>query len=151
LEVESYSDIAERITELLDFKSPQGLIEKVKMLPKLAELGRFFPKIVRSGPVKEVVRKEKFSLYDLPVLKCWPEDGGRFITLPLVFTKNPITGKRNCGMYRMQILDERTTAMHWQLHKHGAHHFREQARRGNNRMEVAVAIGAEPITMFAAA
>lgn len=150
LEVESYSDIAERIAELLDFKSPQGLIEKVKMLPKLAELGRFFPKVVRSGPCKEVIQKEHFSLYDLPALKCWPEDGGRFITLPLVFTKNPTTGKRNCGMYRMQILDGRTTAMHWQLHKHGAHHFREQAKRGAARMEVAAAIGTEPIATFAA-
>lgn len=150
LGVDGYGEIADRVTELLDFKSPQGLIEKVKMLPKLAELGKFFPKTVRSGPCKEVIQKDKFSLFELPALKCWPDDGGRFITLPLVFSKNPLTGKRNCGMYRMQIYDERTTAMHWQLHKHGASHFREHAKRGGGPMEVAVAIGTDPITTFAA-
>ncbi len=150
LEVNGYSDIANRVTELLDFKSPQGLIEKVMMLPKLAELGKFFPKIVRSGPCKEVIQKDRFSLAELPALKCWPQDGGRFITLPLVFSKNPINGKRNCGMYRMQIYDERTTAMHWQLHKHGAAHIREHAKRSREPMPVAVAIGADPVTTFAA-
>lgn len=150
LEVSGYKEIADRVTELLDFKSPQGFIEKIKMLPKLAELGRFFPKIVRSGPCKEVIQKDNFSLYDLPVLQCWPNDGGRFITLPMVFSRNPLTGKRNCGMYRMQVLDERTTAMHWQLHKHGASHFREHSKRSNQPMPVAVAIGSEPITTFAA-
>ncbi len=150
LEVNGYKDIADRVTELLDFKSPQGFIEKIKMLPKLAELGRFFPKIVRSGPCKEVIQKDNFSLFDLPVLKCWPDDGGRFITLPMVFSRNPITGKRNCGMYRMQVLDERTTAMHWQLHKHGASHFREHSKRSQQPMPVSVAIGSDPITTFAA-
>ncbi|MBK7993143.1 MAG: menaquinone biosynthesis decarboxylase [Blastocatellia bacterium] len=150
LEVSGYKEIADRVTELLDFKSPQGFIEKIKMLPKLAELGRFFPKIVRSGPCKEVIQKDNFSLYDLPVLQCWPSDGGRFITLPMVFSRNPLTGKRNCGMYRMQVLDERTTAMHWQLHKHGASHFREHSKRSSQPMPVAVAIGSEPITTFAA-
>lgn len=150
LEVNSYSEIADRVTELLDFKSPQGLIEKVRMLPKLAELGRFFPKTVRSGPCKEVIQKDNFSLLDLPVLKCWPDDAGRFITLPLVFSKNPVSGKRNCGMYRMQVLDQRTTAMHWQLHKHGASHIREHARKTREPMPIAVAIGTDPITTFAA-
>ena len=150
LEVNGYKDIADRVTELLDFKSPQGFIEKIKMLPKLAELGRFFPKIVRSGPCKEVIQKDNFSLFDLPVLKCWPDDGGRFITLPMVFSRNPVTGKRNCGMYRMQVLDERTTAMHWQLHKHGASHFREHSKRSQQPMPVSVAIGSDPITTFAA-
>ncbi len=150
LEVNGYKNIAERVTELLDFKSPQGFIEKIKMLPKLAELGRFFPKIVRSGPCKEVIQKDRFSLFDIPVLQCWPDDGGRFITLPMVFSRNPVTGKRNCGMYRMQVLDERTTAMHWQLHKHGASHFREHSKRSQEPMPVAVAIGSDPITTFAA-
>jgi len=150
LEVNGYKDIADRVTELLDFKSPQGFIEKIKMLPKLAELGRFFPKIVRSGPCKEVIQKDNFSLLDLPVLKCWPDDGGRFITLPMVFSRNPVTGKRNCGMYRMQVLDERTTGMHWQLHKHGASHFREHGKRSQQPMPVSVAIGSDPITTFAA-
>ncbi len=151
LEVSSVEDVAARLTEWLDFKSPEGLLEKVKMLPKLAELGKYFPREVKSGPCQEVVKREgEFSLFDFPILKCWEADGGRFITFPMVFTRNPRTGKRNCGMYRMQVYDEKTTGMHWQIHKHGAAHHRDQEKRGADRMEVAVAIGAEPITNFAA-
>jgi 4-hydroxy-3-polyprenylbenzoate decarboxylase len=151
LGVEDYGEITERIVELTDVKSPQGLIEKVKMLPRLADLGKMFPKIVKDGPCKEVILNEsKLSLLDLPIIKCWPEDGGKFITMPLVFTKNPETGKRNCGMYRMQVYDERTTGMHWQIHKHGAQHFRNLKRGGGGRLEVGVAIGADPISVFAA-
>jgi 4-hydroxy-3-polyprenylbenzoate decarboxylase len=151
LGVEDYGEITERILELTDVKSPQGLIEKIKMLPRLADLGKMFPKIVKNGPCKEVVLNEsKLSLFDLPIIKCWPEDGGKFITMPLVFTKNPETGKRNCGMYRMQVYDERTTGMHWQIHKHGAQHFRNLKRGGGGRLEVGVAIGADPISVFAA-
>jgi 4-hydroxy-3-polyprenylbenzoate decarboxylase len=151
LGVESVEDVADRLTEWLDFKSPEGLLEKVKMLPKLAELGKYFPKEVKSGPCQEVIRREgEFSLFDLPIIKCWEADGGRFITFPMVFTRNPRTGKRNCGMYRMQVYDEKTTGMHWQIHKHGAAHHRDQEKRGAQLMEVAVAIGAEPITNFAA-
>lgn len=151
LEVESVDDVAERLTEWLDFKSPTGLLEKVKMLPKLAELGKYFPKVVKSGPCQEVIKREgEFSLFDFPILKCWESDGGKFITLPMVFTRNPRTGARNCGMYRMQVYDEKTTGMHWQIHKHGAAHHRELEKKGVERMEVAVAIGAEPITTFAA-
>jgi len=147
LEVNDVNEVAERIQGMLDFQSPQGLFEKIKMLPKLAELGSFFPKSVRSGPCKEVIQKEGFSLFDFPILKCWPQDAGRFITWPLVITKNPETGKRNAGVYRMQVFDERTTAMHWQTQKHGAEHFR-RARAANpeGRIEVAVAIGADPAT-----
>ncbi|HKX26662.1 MAG TPA: UbiD family decarboxylase domain-containing protein, partial [Blastocatellia bacterium] len=152
LEVDDVEDVAGRLTEWLDFKSPQGLIEKVRMLPKLAELGKYFPREVKSGPCQDVVKREgEFSLLDLPILKCWEADGGRYITFPMVFTKNPRTGKRNCGMYRLQVFDEQTTGMHWQIHKHGAAHHRDQERRGVERMEVAVAIGADPITNFAAA
>jgi 4-hydroxy-3-polyprenylbenzoate decarboxylase len=151
LEVESVDAVAARLTEWLDFKSPTGLLEKVKMLPKLAELGKYFPKVVKSGPCQEVVKREgEFSLFDFPILKCWESDGGRFITLPMVFTRNPRTGARNCGMYRMQVYDEKTTGMHWQIHKHGAAHHRDLERKGVERMEVAVSIGAEPITTFAA-
>jgi 4-hydroxy-3-polyprenylbenzoate decarboxylase len=151
LEVESVDAVAARLTEWLDFKSPTGLLEKVKMLPRLAELGKYFPKVVKSGPCQEVVKREgEFSLFDFPILKCWESDGGRFITLPMVFTRNPRTGARNCGMYRMQVYDERTTGMHWQIHKHGAAHHRDLEKKGVERMEVAVAIGAEPITTFAA-
>ena len=147
LEVHAVEDVAARVQSFLDFQSPQGIFEKLKMLPKLAELGSFFPKSVRTGACKEVIRKENFSLFDLPILQCWPKDGGRYITWPLVITKNPETGKRNVGVYRMQVFDERTTAMHWQTQKHGAEHFRSaRASTPEGKLEVAVAIGADPAT-----
>ena len=150
LEVERLEEVAARIRAFLDFQSPQGLFDKLKMLPKLAELGSFFPKTVKSGVCKEVIRKQDFSLFELPILKCWPKDGGRYITWPLVITKNPETGKRNVGVYRMQVFDERTTAMHWQTQKQGAEHFRRaRARDAHGRIEVAVAIGADPATCLA--
>jgi 4-hydroxy-3-polyprenylbenzoate decarboxylase len=151
LEVDSVDDIAARIVEFLEMKMPEGLMGKLKMLPKLAEVGSFFPRIVSKGACQEVVKTSGFSLFDYPVLKCWPEDGGRFITLPLVFSKNPDTGKRNCGMYRIQIFDERTTGMHWQTHKQGAEHYRRMKAAGKEtRMPVAVAVGADPATMYSA-
>ncbi len=147
LEVDSLDEIADRIRSLIDIQPPQGLLAKLKMLPKLAELGSFFPKVVTTGPCKEVVRKEGFSLLEFPILQCWPKDAGRFITWPLVFTRNPETGKRNVGVYRMQVFDERTTGMHWQTQKHGAEHFRRaRAADAAGRIEVAVAIGADPVT-----
>src|ERR1700678_2001763 len=150
LEVDSVEEIAARIVEFLQMRVPEGLMGKLKMLPKLAEVGAFFPKIVSKGDCQEVVRNDGFSLFDLPILKCWPEDGGRYITLPLVFSRNPDTGKRNCGMYRMQVFDERTTGMHWQTHKQGAEHYRRMQHQGSKRMDVAVAIGADPATMYSA-
>ncbi len=151
LGVNSLDEIADRITDYLGMKMPTGLMGKLKMLPKLAEMGSFFPKEVSSGPCKEVIQKDNFSLDEFPILHCWPEDGGRFITLPLVFSKNPATGKRNCGMYRMQVYDSKTTGMHWQLHKQGADHYRRLLAEGKQkRMEVAVAIGADPATLYSA-
>jgi 4-hydroxy-3-polyprenylbenzoate decarboxylase len=150
LEVESVEEVAARIVEFLEMRMPEGFIGKLKMLPKLAEMGAFFPRTVSKGPSQEMVRTSGFSLLDLPVLQCWPEDGGRFITLPLVFSRNPDTGKRNCGMYRMQVYDERTAGMHWQTHKQGAEHYRRMERYGRKRMDVAVAIGADPATMYSA-
>jgi 4-hydroxy-3-polyprenylbenzoate decarboxylase len=150
LEVGSVEEVARRIVDLLEMRAPEGLVGKLKMLPKLAEMGSFFPRTVSKGACQEVVRTEGFSLRDLPALQCWPEDGGRFITLPLVFSRNPDTGKRNCGMYRMQIFDERTAGMHWQTHKQGAEHYRRMRHHGLKRMDVAVAIGADPVTMFSA-
>jgi len=129
LEVNSLDEVADRIRQFMDVKSPQGLLDKVKMLPMLAEMGKFFPKTVTSGPCKEVIKRDNFSLLDFPVLKCWPKDGGRFITLPCVVTRDPKTGKRNVGMYRMQVYDERTAGMHWQRQKVGAEHYREALRR----------------------
>ncbi|HZR65932.1 MAG TPA: UbiD family decarboxylase [Terriglobales bacterium] len=129
LEVESFDQIADRIRQFMDVKSPQGFLDKVKMLPMLAEMGKFFPKTVSTGPCKEVIRKEKFDLNRLPILQCWPQDAGRFITLPCVITRNPNTGKRNVGMYRMQVYDGKTTGMHWQRQKVAAEHYREMLRR----------------------
>jgi 4-hydroxy-3-polyprenylbenzoate decarboxylase len=148
--VESVEEVAARIVELLEMRMPEGLIGKFKMLPKLADLGAIFPKTVSKGPCQEVVKTSGMSLRELPVLQCWPEDAGRFITLPLVFSRNPDTGKRNCGMYRMQVYDERTTGMHWQTHKQGAEHYRRMQHHGRPRMDVAVAIGADPATMYSA-
>jgi len=150
LQVGSVDEVAARITEFLEMRMPQGLINKLKMLPKLAEVGSFFPKIVANGPCKEVIQRDGFSLTELPVLHCWPLDGGPFIALPMVFSKNPLTGKRNCGMYRMQVYDDRTTGMHWQTHKQGAEHHRRLLEQGEKRMDVAVAIGADPATMYSA-
>ena len=150
LEVESLDEVADRIHSFLDMQSPQGIFEKMKMLPKLAELGSFFPKTVRSGECQEVVREKDFSLDYFPILQCWPQDGGRYITWPMVITKNPETGKRNVGCYRMQVFDERTTGMHWQTQKHGAEHFRSaRAKNREGKLEVAVAIGADPATCLA--
>ena len=92
-EVEKLEDVAARIRGFLDMQTPQGLFDKVKMLPKLMELGSFFPRVVKDGPCQEVVRKgSDVNLFDFPILKCWPQDGGRFITFPLVFSKSPVTG-----------------------------------------------------------
>ncbi len=148
LEVDSVEEIAARIVEFLEMRMPEGLIGKLKMLPKLAEMGAFFPKTVSKGPCQEVVRTSGMSLAQFPILKCWPEDGGRFITLPMVFSRNPDTGKRNCGMYRMQVYDDVTAGMHWQTHKQGAEHYRRMRHHGQTRMDVAVAIGADPVSMY---
>jgi len=128
LDVESLDEIAARIHQFIDVKSPQGLLDKVKMLPMLAEMGKFFPKTVSTGPCKELIKKNGFSLLDFPVLQCWPKDAGRFITLPCVITRDPKTGKRNTGMYRMQVYDSTTAGMHWQRQKIGAEHYREALR-----------------------
>ena len=129
LGVESLDEIADRLRMFMDVKSPQGLLEKIKMLPMLADLGKFFPKTVNTGPCKEVIKKgEQVNLLDFPILQCWPQDAGRFITLPCVISRDPRTGKRNVGMYRMQVYDGKTTGMHWQRQKVGAEHYREALR-----------------------
>ena len=128
LEVDSLDEVADRMRQFMDVKSPQGFLDKVKMLPMLAEMGKFFPKTVSSGPCKENILKDRIDLNHLPILKCWPQDAGRFITLPCVVTRDPKTGKRNVGMYRMQVFEERTAGMHWQRQKVGAEHYREMLR-----------------------
>jgi 4-hydroxy-3-polyprenylbenzoate decarboxylase len=128
LEVNALDEIAGRIRAFMDVKSPQGFLDKMKMLPMLAEMGNLFPKTVATGPCKEIIKRDNFSLLDFPILQCWPKDAGRFITLPCVVTRDPKTGKRNVGMYRMQIYDERTTGMHWQRQKVAAEHYRDAIR-----------------------
>jgi 4-hydroxy-3-polyprenylbenzoate decarboxylase len=200
LGVERLDEIAERIQGLMNMKAPEGLFDKLKMLPQLGALTSAFPKSVsaKDAPCKEVVLRENFDLNQFPILKCWPHDGGRFITLPCVVTRDPRTGRRNIGMYRMQVFDGQTTGMHWQRQKVAAEHYREAMRKavsadaanqdqygpkgarvaamaesaggsvaipdgpigglpqvalGNlkgSRLEVAVAIGTDPATTFAA-
>jgi 4-hydroxy-3-polyprenylbenzoate decarboxylase len=150
LGVKSVDDIADRIAGFIELQKPEGLLDKLKMLPKLSEISSSFPKIVSKGPCKEVIRKAgEFSLDEYPILHCWPQDGGRFITLPMVFSKDPNTGKRNCGMYRMQVYDGQTTGMHWQKHKQGADHYRRLAAEGKEtRMPLAVTLGCDPVTLY---
>jgi 4-hydroxy-3-polyprenylbenzoate decarboxylase len=147
LEVDDFDDIGSEILRFLEPDIPTGLMGKLKALPKLKQLADFLPKHVKTGPCKEVVIKQNPSLEALPVLKTWPDDGGRFITLPMVFTKDPETGNRNCGMYRMQVFDQRTTGMHWHMHKDGASHYRKAEAVGQ-RLPVAVALGSDPAVMY---
>ena len=131
LEVDSLEEIAERIEVLIHPVAPAGLMDKFKMLPKLAEVGGFFPKTVsaKDAPCKEVIlREDEVDLRKFPVLTTWPQDGGPFVTLPCVVTRDPKSGKRNVGMYRMQVYDGKTTGMHWQRQKVAAEHFRERMR-----------------------
>ena len=132
LGVNSFDEIAGRIRMFMDVKSPQGFLDKLKMLPLLTEAGKFFPKTVPTGPCKEVIKRDNFSLLDFPILQCWPQDAGRFITLPCVITRDPHTGKRNVGMYRLQVFDGQTTGAHWQRQKIAAEHFRQTLRNANS-------------------
>jgi len=196
LGVDRLDEIAERIHTLMNLKAPEGLLDKLKMLPQLGALTSAFPKTVsaKDAPCKERIRLDHFDLNYFPILKCWPHDGGRFITLPCVVTRDPRSGKRNVGMYRMQVYDGQTTGMHWQRQKVAAEHYRNalrdasalqstespltasvaamaesaggavaipdgpigglpQVALGNlkgSRLEVAVAIGTDPATTFAA-
>ena len=151
LGVERLDDLAGRVQDLLGLMHgpPEGLINKLRTLGQLVHLGSFQPKTVRSAPCQEVVfHGEDVDLYKFPVLKCWPLDGGPYITLPLVITRDPQTGVQNYGTYRLQVYDRRTTGMHWQTHKVAAHHERIGRELGLDRMDVAVAIGADPATMW---
>jgi 4-hydroxy-3-polyprenylbenzoate decarboxylase len=134
LGVNHLDEIAERIKGLMNMKAPEGLFDKLKMLPQLGAITSAFPKTVaaKDAPCKEVILRNNFDLNAFPILKCWPHDGGRFITLPCVHTRNPQSGggsgKRNIGMYRMQVYDGQTTGMHWQRQKVAAEHYREALR-----------------------
>ena len=143
-------EIGREMVDIIEPELPTSLVDKLKALPKLKKMADFIPKRVKTGPCKEVILKgDEVNLLELPATKCWPLDGGPFITLPLVFTKDPETGTRNCGMYRMQVFDEKTTGMHWHVHKDGARHYLKAERRGEP-LEVAVALGCDPATIYAA-
>ena len=143
-------EIGRELAKLLKPEKPSGFVEKVKKLIELKKLSDVFPKLVSSSkaPCKEVI--EEPDLTKFPILFCWPKDGGRFITLPLVFTKDPETGERNCGMYRLHVYSKNTTGMHWHWHKVGAKHFIKAKKLGIKKFPVAVAIGSDPAVIYSA-
>ena len=151
LGVERLDEVGERISEMLNLKVPEGLLAKLAMLPRLAELAKFPPKNVSGRPpCQEVVlRGPDVDLGRFPVPVCWPEDGGPYITLPGVITRDPATGTRNVGMYRIQVTGPRVVAMHWQRHKVGAAHWRAMAER-RETMPVAIVLGGDPASIYAA-
>ena len=151
LGVDDLDDIGARITELVQLKLPDGLRGKLSMLPKLLEIGKFPPRVKGGRPPCQAIvwQGADIDLSKLPIIKCWPEDGGPYITLPMVISKDPVRGIRNVGMYRVQQLGRDTLAMHWQRHKVGAAHWREMAARGE-RMPVCIAFGADPASVYAA-
>jgi 4-hydroxy-3-polyprenylbenzoate decarboxylase len=144
---DSLDDVGRRLGDVLEMQPPQGLAEKVRGLKKLKSIADSQPKRIRSGPAQEVVLTgDEVDLSRLPIQTCWPGDAGPFITLPAVITRDPRTGGRNVGMYRMQVLDGRTTAMHWQIHKDG----RADYLMTDGKMDVAVALGLDPVTAYTA-
>jgi 4-hydroxy-3-polyprenylbenzoate decarboxylase len=151
LGVERLDDIADRITELMSLKVPDGLMGKLSLIPRLLEVAKFPPR-TRSGtpPCQDVVwRGDEVDLDRLPLMQCWPDDGGAYITFPMVITRDPKRGIRNVGMYRVMQTGKMTLAMHWQRHKVGAAHWREMAERGE-KMPVCIALGADPPSMYSA-
>jgi 4-hydroxy-3-polyprenylbenzoate decarboxylase len=147
LGVERLDDAGQKLADVLEMQPPDGLREKVRGLLKLKSIAGSRPKSVRSGPCQEVVLTgDDVNLDLLPIQTCWPEDAAPFITLPAVITKDPRTGGRNVGMYRMQKIDRRSTFMHWQIHKDG----RMDYLATDGRLDVAVAIGLDPITAYSA-
>ena len=151
LGVERLDDLAERVARLLDLRVPGTFMERLKKLGTLFDVAKAAPRRVSQAPCQEIVETASPSLAGLPILQCWPQDGGRYITLPGVFTHDPVTGARNVGMYRLQYFDDRTLGMHWQIHKGGAeHHRRAEEAPERRRMQVAIALGGDPATIYAA-
>ncbi|MBX5474826.1 MAG: menaquinone biosynthesis decarboxylase [Thermoleophilia bacterium] len=145
--VERLDDVARKLADVLEMQPPSGLVEKVRGLQKLKSIADALPETIRRGPCQEIVlRGDEVDLRLLPIQRCWPGDPAPFITLPAVITRDPRTGGRNVGMYRMQVIDERTTFMHWQIHKDG----RADWLASDGRIEVAVALGLDPVTAYSA-
>ena len=151
LGVEHLDELIDRVQGLLDLMHgpPEGLVNKLRTLGQLVHLGSYQPKTIRNAPCQEVVLEgEDVNLYRFPIIKCWPLDGGPYITLPLVITRDPVTGVQNYGMYRLQVYDKQTTGMHWQTHKVGTHHYRLSHEMGLEKLDVAVALGGDPATIW---
>jgi 4-hydroxy-3-polyprenylbenzoate decarboxylase len=144
-----FADIGRRIVDLTRMKMPSSMFDKLKMLPKLSEIGEYGPKYVDSGPIAEVIESGDASLNSLPVMKSFSGDAGKFITFGLTVTKHPETEIRNLGVYRIQVIDNKHAIMHWQTHKRGAQHYK-MLKEQNKKIEVAVVIGSDPATVFSA-
>jgi 4-hydroxy-3-polyprenylbenzoate decarboxylase len=148
LGVNDVEEIAADIAKLIQIKPPKSFKDKFHLLGELVKLAGIPPKIVKEGPCQEVIERAP-DLNLLPVLTCWPGDAGPFITLPMVFSKDPVKGTRNVGLYRMQVFDQRTTGMHWHLHKVGARHYQRQ-KEAAGKLELAVCLGGDPAMIYAA-
>jgi len=144
---DSFSEIENFLPQALDI-IPTSLKDALAKLTEIARFRHFKPRVVKNAPSQQVVKTKDINLYEFPILKCWPENGGRYITLPLVITKDPETGTHNVGMYRMQVFDEKTTGMHWHIHHDGAQNFLKSDK--SKPFEVAVALGGEPALIYAA-
>ncbi len=144
-----FDELAARVRSLLKPEIPATLLQKLKKLPELAQLASLPPKIVKRGVCQEVIHTDDADLLALPALKCWPQDGGRYITLGAIFTKNPATGERNVGMYRVQLFEPKLAAMHWHMHHDGARHSRMYQQRGQ-RMPLAIALGGPAVLPYVA-
>lgn len=148
LGADDFDSIAARILSFIPAAPPASLGQTLKFLLQLKQLKNIQPKTLRTASSQEIVDHDA-NLLDLPVMQCWPEDAGRFITLPLVITKHPETGRQNIGMYRMQLIDQRRALMHWHVHHDGASHYRLHCRKGMD-MDIAVALGCDPVSIYAA-
>ncbi|HKR73094.1 MAG TPA: menaquinone biosynthesis decarboxylase [Candidatus Nitrosocosmicus sp.] len=147
LEIKDFSEIGNRIVELTKMKMPSGVLNKLRMLPKLSEISEYGPKIVENGPVQEIFETENASFNKFPILKSFVKDAGRFITFGMTVTRHPDTGIRNLGVYRLQIINDKQAIMHWQIHKRGAQHF-DISKESKNPIPVAIVIGSDPGTIF---
>ncbi|WP_148686921.1 menaquinone biosynthesis decarboxylase [Candidatus Nitrosocosmicus hydrocola] len=147
LEIKDFSEIGNRIVELTKMKIPSGVLNKLRMLPKLSEISEYGPKIVDNGPVQEIFETESASFNKFPILKSFVKDAGKFITFGMTVTRHPDTGIRNLGVYRLQILSDKQAIMHWQIHKRGAQHF-DISKESKNPIPVAIVIGSDPGTIF---
>ena len=152
LGVHDIEDIPKRIERYIKIPPPSTLLDKAKLLPMLLEATQFPPKLLNTThpPCQEIVQlNDDIDIGKIPVLQCWPDDAGRFITFPIVINRSTDNKIRNVGLYRMQVYDKKTTAMHWHIHKDGAHFFHEYKKQ-NKVMEVAVALGADPASCYSA-